>query len=92
MNDENAGSIVASPSAILLGEAEEPPGSRPQNRSQTSLSQGLPTGKRHPAWSDISAEKWNDWRWQRQHAIRTTDQLAELLTLPAEELAALTGP
>jgi lysine 2,3-aminomutase len=100
MNDENAGSIVASPSGRApgdernpapgrLGEAEEPPGSRPQNRSQTSLSQGLPTGKRHPAWSDIPAEQWNDWRWQRQHAIRTTDQLAELLAIPAEELAAL---
>jgi lysine 2,3-aminomutase len=50
-----------------------------------------PQGIRHPHWRDVPDELWEDWRWQRQHAIRTTAQLAELLELPATEIAALEG-
>ena len=32
---------------------------------------------------------WQDWRWQRQHAIRTTAELAELLPMSPEHVAAL---
>jgi lysine 2,3-aminomutase len=91
MNDENAGSIVASPSGSLLGEAEEPPGSRQRTRSLLTLCEGLPPGKRHPAWNDVPDQQWNDWRWQRQHAVRTADQLAALLPLPDDEVVALRG-
>ncbi|MEX2140620.1 MAG: KamA family radical SAM protein [Pirellulales bacterium] len=90
MNDENAGSIVASPSGTMLGEAEEPP-SRPRTSRLSSLSQNLAPGKRHPAWAEVPDQQWNDWRWQRQHAIRTTDQLAALLPLPDDEIVALRG-
>lgn len=34
-------------------------------------------------------EQWEDWRWQRQHAIRSATQLAELIRLPPEEVKAL---
>jgi lysine 2,3-aminomutase len=89
MNDDNAGSIVASPDKTLLGEAEEPPGSRTQTRVLFSSSGHRQHGKRHPAWHNVPDEQWSDWRWQRQHAIRTADQLAELLPLPPDEVAAL---
>jgi len=35
--------------------------------------------RRHPIWRDVPQDKWDDWRWQSQHAIRTTAQLRELL-------------
>jgi len=89
MSEQNAGSIVASPNGMLPGEAEEPPGSRQQTCSPPFLTQGLPSGKRHPAWNHVPDQQWNDWRWQRGHAIRTTEQLSALLALPTEEAAAL---
>lgn len=46
---------------------------------------------RHPYWNNVPDELWEDWRWQRQHAVRTTAQLAELLPLPPAEIAALEG-
>ena len=58
------------------GEAEEPPGS-------------LPASTRHPQWKDVPTAQWEDWRWQMQHAVRTTRQLAELLPLPVKGLADL---
>jgi lysine 2,3-aminomutase len=88
MSEQNAGSIVASPNGMLPGEAEEPPGCRQKTRSP-SLRQHVPSGKRHPAWNDIPDDQWTDWRWQRAHAIRTTEELAALLPLPPEEVAAL---
>jgi lysine 2,3-aminomutase len=91
MNEQNAGSIVASPNGMLPGEAEEPPGSRQLTRSLSALSLGLVAAatKRHPAWKDVPDAQWNDWRWQRGHAIKTADELASLLSLPLEEVAAL---
>lgn len=34
-------------------------------------------------------DQWNDWRWQRQNAIRSATQLAELIDLPDEEVKSL---
>ena len=48
-------------------------------------------GSRHPFWKDVPDALWEDWRWQRQHAVRTTAQLAELLPLPPAEITALTA-
>jgi lysine 2,3-aminomutase len=77
--DESAASNTVSPiRGILAGEAEEPPSWRPQAH-----------GKRHPRWQDVPDRLWDDWRWQRQHAIRTTVQLSELLPMPPGEIAAL---
>jgi lysine 2,3-aminomutase len=78
MNDTSAGSTVVSHNGMLSAETEEPPGTGT-----------VPQGKRHSIWSDVPTELWEDWRWQRQHAIRTTQQLAELIPLPSEEIAAL---
>lgn len=45
--------------------------------------------RRHVRWSDVPQELWEDWRWQMQHAIRTTSQLAELLPHTPEQLEIL---
>jgi lysine 2,3-aminomutase len=45
--------------------------------------------RRHPQWREVPQELWEDWRWQMQHAVRTTSQLAELLPYTPEEIAAL---
>lgn len=64
--------------AALVGDSEEPPGSRSQFDSP-----------RHAAWRNVPLSDWEDWRWQMQHAVRTTRHLAELLPLPADKLADL---
>src|SRR5262245_8533786 len=52
---------------------EEPPGS----------------SRRHPRWADVPLDKWEDWRWQAQNAVRSVRQLAELLPHAPDELDAL---
>lgn len=47
------------------------------------------TSRRHPSWKDVPVEQWNDWRWQMQHAVRSTRQLAELLPVAYDEIEAL---
>jgi lysine 2,3-aminomutase len=44
---------------------------------------------RHPLWNDVPDPLWNDWRWQSQHAIRSVDQLTELLSFSDEDVTAL---
>jgi lysine 2,3-aminomutase len=80
MNEQTAGSQVVSPSMAALVETEEPPSTGWQIH-----------GVRHPIWHDVPDRLWQDWRWQRQHAIRTTAQLAEVLPLSAVEISALEG-
>ncbi len=80
MNEQTAGSQMVSANTAALVEAEEPPSSERQ-------SQGI----RHSHWRDVPERVWQDWRWQRQRAIRTTAQLAELLPLTSEEFTALEG-
>lgn len=65
--------LPSRPAALVAYDEEEPP-SRP---------------RRHPFWKDIPDDKWNDWRWQSQHAIKTTRQLTELLTFAPDEIASL---
>ncbi len=60
-------------SSVATDDNEEPPG----------------TARRHPKWSDVPDHEWDDWRWQMQHAIRTTSQLAEFFSFGTQELAAL---
>ncbi len=72
----------------------EPPSTKPPSGASVFESlgrelQARPT--RHPYWKDVPDALWEDWRWQRQHAVRTTAELAELLTLPADEIADLEG-
>ncbi len=37
-----------------------------------------------PLWRDVPQEKWDDWRWQAGHAIKTLDDLRQVIT-PTEE-------
>lgn len=79
MNELNDGShLVAPAGSIATGETEEPPGARHEFQ-----------GSRHPRWHNVPDHLWQDWRWQRQHAIRTTAELAELLSMSTEHVTAL---
>src|ERR1051325_1015499 len=64
----------AQPAPILIGVEEEEPPSK--------------LG-RLPVWRDVPDHLWDDWRWQNQHAIRTTRQLRELLSFTSKELVAM---
>jgi len=41
--------------------------------------------KRIPLYKDVTAEDWNDWRWQVRNDIRDVDTLAKVLTLGDKE-------
>lgn len=58
-----------SPADASPDETDDPPGTR----------------RRHPRWRDVPIEQWEDWRWQMQHALRTANQLAELLPFSPRE-------
>lgn len=47
------------------------------------------TSVRHDRWKDVPQAQWEDWRWQMQHAIRTTGELIELLPHSPSDIAAL---
>lgn len=40
-------------------------------------------------WQAVSAEKWNDWRWQMSHRLNSLAELAQLINLTPEEIAGL---
>lgn len=44
---------------------------------------------RHPAWKDVPAHQWDDWKWQNQNAVRSVRQLRNLLTFSRAELEAI---
>jgi lysine 2,3-aminomutase len=69
--------LVAIPSAMDIRDDDEPPSS------------ARPTSRRHPAWADVPAQAWEDWRWQAQHAVRHAKQLVELLPFTAAEHEAI---
>ena len=62
-------------------ESEEPPNSDRDEPPSPS--------PRHPAWQNVPNHFWNDWRWQSQNAVRTVDQLTELLSFGDAETDAL---
>jgi lysine 2,3-aminomutase len=66
---------AAEAAAASCEEAEEPPS----------------TSRRHPRWRDVPECDWEDWRWQMQHALRTTAQVAEFFPYSAAELAVLSA-
>ncbi|MBK6917154.1 MAG: KamA family radical SAM protein [Deltaproteobacteria bacterium] len=40
---------------------------------------------RHPAWADVPAASWNDWRWQLRNRVTTLAQLETRLALTPSE-------
>ncbi len=44
--------------------------------------------RRYPLWKDIGAGQWNDWNWQYHNLVMTVEDLAKVIPLTAEELAA----
>jgi lysine 2,3-aminomutase len=79
MNELNGSQVVLPSVAATVGETEEPPGTSQEQQ-----------GTRHPFWNDVPNQLWQDWRWQRQHAVRTTAQLAELIEIPERDRARFT--
>ncbi len=61
---------------VLPSDYEEPPG---------------PDWQRGP-WRDVSAEQWNDWRWQLAHRLRSVADFASVIDLTPEEIAGLSAP
>ncbi|MEZ6142498.1 MAG: KamA family radical SAM protein [Zavarzinella sp.] len=45
--------------------------------------------RRHPFWADVPQDKWDNWQWQMQNAIRSVRQLRHLLAFTPEELEAI---
>ena len=45
--------------------------------------------QRHPAWNDVPAHQWDDWRWQTQNSVRSVRQLRNLLSFTPDELEAI---
>lgn len=45
--------------------------------------------RRHAQWKDVPDDKWDDWRWQTQNAVRSVRQLRHLLSFTPYELEAL---
>jgi lysine 2,3-aminomutase len=44
---------------------------------------------RPPIWKDVPDAQWDDWRWQLSHRLNTVDELAQVIPLRDEEIAAL---
>lgn len=44
--------------------------------------------KKYKPWKDVTSEQWNSGDWQYHHLVRTIDELAEIIPLTPEELAA----
>jgi len=40
-------------------------------------------------WKDVPNEEWDDWKWQLSHRLNTIDELAQVIRLRDEEIAAL---
>ena len=40
---------------------------------------------RHPAWQEVPASDWDDWRWQLRHRVTRLDTLEGLLELTEAE-------
>ncbi len=45
---------------------------------------GIRDWREVPPWRDVPQEKWDDWRWQAGHAIKTLEALREVIS-PTEE-------
>ncbi len=55
---------------------KEPPGTSPDSI-------------RSRLWPSVTPEQWSDWHWQMSHAVRTLDQLKQLIRVTPDEERAL---
>lgn len=39
-----------------------------------------------PLWEDVTAEQWNDWKWQLTHTVNSLDDLRQVVNLTDDEL------
>jgi len=51
--------------------------------------QASPEVNTPPAWSGVSPQTWNDWRWQYRNRITSVDSLATLLSISPANLPTL---
>ncbi|WP_141706263.1 lysine 2,3-aminomutase [Desulfuribacillus alkaliarsenatis] len=47
--------------------------------------------KEIPIWSDVSEDKWNDWKWQLANRITTVEELKQVINLSSEEEDGIKG-
>ena len=53
------------------------------------MSSGLERTSKPVIWKDVPDVQWDDWRWQLSHRLNTVDELAQVIPLRDEEIAAL---
>ena len=46
---------------------------------------GIRDWREIPLWRDVPEEKWNDWRWQAGHAVKSLEELRQVITPTPEE-------
>ena len=46
---------------------------------------GMRDWREVPLWRDVPPEKWDDWRWQAGHAIKSPEDLRQVITPTDEE-------
>jgi len=56
----------------------------PGRPSGEPLANGTRTWRDIPLWRDVPEEKWNDWRWQAGHAVKSLEELREVIP-PTED-------
>ncbi len=44
-----------------------------------------------PAWKGVSAEQWNNWRWQMTHRLNKVEDFAQIVNLSQSEIEALSA-
>jgi lysine 2,3-aminomutase len=49
----------------------------------------LERSPRASIWKDVPDTQWDDWRWQLSHRLNTLDELAQVISLHADEVEAL---
>ncbi len=89
----------ASPQAITdrlpatLGEGlREPNGTSTRAGIQTQSNSGVARVHAPPKtrlWRDVTADEWNDWRWQMRNSVRTLEQVSQLINLTPDEEQAI---
>ncbi len=53
------------------------------------MSEDLERTPRPAIWKDVPDAQWDDWRWQLSHRLNTVDELAQVISLRDDEVAAL---
>lgn len=86
MSTASAGDAHLSLPVLSRNDNQATEGEEPGNSDRDEPPSSSP---RHPVWQSVPNHLWNDWRWQSQNAIRSVNQLTELLAFQPDEIESL---